>query len=264
MDNSVITQKPKFYRTGKDHRAGWIVGFVDVRHEFGFRTMKLGKWVTAGEKEESAARFYDALCDLRDILGGTSALISLRESLSLNYGTGGQRGVAAHYEPSTQTFALAKNAGPGSIAHEWFHAFDHYIMGNLFESSRAKIFASELYGTRASRIKHPLNDLLYNVYEAVLQKNNNPLLVQSKLADKDNRKKYYSHPYEMCARAFEAYVQDAGIKNNFLVKGTKLSDEAKKGLYPQGAQRLAINKAFAAYFDILGHALKKQALQNEE
>ena len=66
---------------------------------------------------------------------------------------------------------------------------------------------------------------------------------------------YYSKPEELCARAFEAFVQDAAITNHFLVKGTKTSPEAERGLYPQGEQRAQINGAFSDYFSALGAAL---------
>jgi hypothetical protein len=68
---------------------------------------------------------------------------------------------------------------------------------------------------------------------------------------------YYSQPEELCARAFEAFVQDAGISNNFLVSGTKATAEAQQGLYPTGEQRERINVAFKDYFFRLGAALLK-------
>lgn len=77
-------------------------------------------------------------------------------------------------------------------------------------------------------------------------------------ADKETNGYYFSKPEEMCARAFEAFIQDAPIKNNFLVKGTKQSEEAKLGLYPQGEHRLRINQAFNIYFNALGGVLKRQ------
>jgi len=51
-------------------------------------------------------------------------------------------------------------------------------------------------------------------------------------------------------------VQDAGIRNNFLVSGTKATAEAEQGLYPKGEQRMHINHAFKEYFNTLGRALK--------
>ena len=68
---------------------------------------------------------------------------------------------------------------------------------------------------------------------------------------------YYSQPEELCARAFEAFVQDADCKNAFLVRGTRESEEAKLGLYPQGEHRDRTNHAFRDYFHNLGRALPR-------
>ncbi|KPQ28891.1 MAG: hypothetical protein HLUCCX14_08360 [Marinobacter excellens HL-55] len=250
-----------FYRRGPEHRAGAPVTFLDVRRRFEFRTMEIGRWVTEPEKQRSAALFYDALCDLMTILGGTESLISLRGSLALQYGIGGRPGVSAHYTPATRSFALAKNAGPGSIAHEWFHAFDHYIADKLFPSTGKGEFGSTLWLTREDAIAHPLNERLQACYRAVLldSAGDQPsdLFRQSAKADKAAGVHYFSRPEELCARAFEAFAQDAPVKNAFLVNGTKETEEAILGLYPQGLQRDAINRAFLAYFRSLGQALQR-------
>lgn len=250
-----------FYRRGPDHRAGAPVTFLDVRLRFGFRTVEIGRWVTEPEKQRSAALFYDALCDLMANLEGTESLISLRGTLALQYGIGGQRGISAHYTPATRSFALAKNAGPGSIAHEWFHAFDHYIADKLFENPVRGAFGSTLWLTREDPVDHPLNQRLQACYKAVLLNGAgtepSDLFRQSAKADRAAGVQYFSLPEELCARAFEAFVQDAPCKNGFLVKGTLESEEARMGLYPQGEQRQTINAAFAAYFSALGRALKR-------
>lgn len=256
-----------FYRNGLDHRQGWLVEFADVKKTFGFKTLRLGKWVSVEEKMTSAPLFYDALCDLKAILKGSEDLISLRGTLSLDYGIGGQLGTYAHYTPANRCFSLAKNAGPGSIAHEWFHAFDHYIATKLYPTVEDGWFASEVWTERLkcpeykSKVHHPLNSLLIKCFEAVLLDdtglNASDLAVASKIADAKSGQRYYSLPVELCARAFEAFVQDSSIKNNFLVKGTKKSDEANQGLYPKGKQRKRINMAFQHYFESLGIAIKR-------
>ncbi len=76
--------------------------------------------------------------------------------------------------------------------------------------------------------------------------------------DKQLGQLYYSRPEELCARAFEAFVQDAAITNHFLVKGSKASPEAEKGLYPEGEQRERINRLFGDYFSTLGKALQRE------
>ncbi|WP_267283267.1 LPD1 domain-containing protein [Marinobacter gelidimuriae] len=69
---------------------------------------------------------------------------------------------------------------------------------------------------------------------------------------------YYARPEELCARAFEAFVEDSRPSNSFLVRGTVYSDEAQAGLYPRGQHRAAINEAFENYFQALGAALYRQ------
>ncbi|KEF33170.1 hypothetical protein D777_00178 [Marinobacter nitratireducens] len=250
-----------FYRRGPDYRGGAQVTFLDVRRRFRFRSVEIGRWVTEPEKQRSAALFYDALCDLMTILSGTESLISLRGSLALQYGIGGRPGVSAHYTPATRSFALAKNAGPGSIAHEWFHAFDHYIADKLFPHTSKGDFGSKLWLEREDAIAHPLNDNLQACYQAILldESGSKPseLFRRSVKADKVAGVHYFSQPEELCARAFEAFVQDAECKNGFLVKGTKESEEARLGLYPLDDQRVLINRAFFRYFSGLGKALRR-------
>lgn len=255
---SALLSRP-FYRRGPGHQREPGVSFLDIRRRFNFRSIQIGRWVTDAEKARASALFYHALCDLMAILEGPEDLVSLRGSLALNYGTGGRPGVAAHYEPATHTFALAKNAGPGSIAHEWFHAFDHYIGPRAFELTGLSEFGSKAWLAGRSMVTHPLNERLRNCYREILvnESGEAPSDLFRRSSEQDQRlgTLYYALPEELCARAFEAYVQDATIKNQFLVQGTLKSDEAQLGLYPQGAQRERINAAFHDYFTRLGQAL---------
>ena len=252
----------EFYRRGPVHRGVEDVSFLHIRKRFDFRSIQIGRWVKDSEKEQAAPLFYDALCDLMTILGGNEMLISLRGSLALQYGGGGQPGVSAHYEMATRSFALAKNAGPGSIAHEWFHAFDHYICDKLFDDAGQENFASCAWLKDHDCIKHPINQALQDCYQTILLNEEgtapSDYFKRSHIMDKQTGSFYFSQPEELCARAFEAFVQDASIKNNFLVKGTKQSEEAKLGLYPQGEHRAQIARVFTVYFSGLGVSLKRQ------
>ena len=252
----------RFYRQGPDHRIGAEVGFVELRRRLDFCSIQVGQWVTPAESRHAATLFYDALCDLMHILTGPESLVSLRGTLAFAYGTGGRPGVSAHYSPATRTFALAKNAGPGSIAHEWFHALDHYLAGKAFQGLPAGTLASSAWLKDAELIKHPLNELLADCFRAVLldESGEQPstLFRTSVAIDKALGWVYYSQPEEICARAFEAFVEDAPIKNNFLVKGTKTSDEARAGLYPQGWERKRMNATWRQYFHALGDGLRRE------
>ncbi|WP_295797566.1 CLCA_X family protein [uncultured Microbulbifer sp.] len=260
----------EFYRRGASPRTQ-PVSFADVRKRFGFSSIRIGRWVTREERDRAAGLFYDALVDLMSILQGPEILISLRETLSFQYGIGGRPGMMAFYEPATRSFSLAKNAGPGSIAHEWFHALDHYLADKAFSDVGSTTrgsgrYASEAWLKGATPVPHPINDRLFACFRAIMldQSGENPseLFRISCTADKANGCIYYSDPAEISARAFEAFVQDASISNNFLVSGTKASDEARMGLYPTGEHRQRINRAFSEYFRLLGQALKSQVQGN--
>ncbi|WP_288130068.1 CLCA_X family protein [Microbulbifer sp.] len=253
----------KFYRRSPQQRPQQNVTFNDVRKRFDFRSIAIGRWVTEAEKERAAGLFYDALVDLMTILQGPELLVSLRGTLAFQYGTGGRPGISAHYEPGSRTFALAKNAGPGAIAHEWFHALDHYLSDKAFSDTPNNMFASEAWLRDATPVPHPINDGLFACFRAVMldESGENPseMFRVSKVADEANGCVYYAEPAEMCARAFEAFVQDSYISNNFLVAGTKATDEARLGLYPCGEHRERINAAFKHYFLLLGRALQRNA-----
>lgn len=235
--------------------------FAALRRRFGFRSIGIGHWVNESEKAQAAEQFHGALTDLMIILSGTETLISLRGHLSFHYGIGGQPGVAAHYEPARRTLALAKNAGPGSLAHEWFHALDHYLGARAFTDTAPMQFASSAWLHDHEPLAHPLNDRLAACFKAILldTQGTHPsaLFAASAKADEAYGCYYYSRPEELCARAFEAFVQDSPIANRFLVRGTLESPEARQGLYPLGEQRQRINNRFRAYFDALGSALRR-------
>ncbi len=238
------------------------VSFVTVRRQFEFRSIEVGRWVSETERDRAAVRFYQALNDLMGVLRGPEALISLRQTLGLQYGIGGRPGVAAHYIPATRQLALAKNAGAGSLAHEWFHAFDHYMGAKAFRQTSRYQFASSAWLDNKSMKPHLLNDQLAACLKIIMLSEDgtatSELFQNSSRADKALGVLYYAKPEELCARAFEAFVEDALPASQFLVRGTRHSREAKDGLYPEGDHRQAINEAFTAYFASLGAALYRQ------
>jgi hypothetical protein len=256
MQNAISRIHRPFYRNGDSHRDGADVSFTDIVKMFGFKTAVIGKWVTKDEQQIAANLFFDALCDLMDILQVPEQVVSLNGHLSLGFGIGGQKHSSAHYDAQKRQLCLAKNAGGGALAHEWFHAFDHYISVKMFTDSERLCFASQLWLEDNEIIEHPINHLLNDCFKCLFLtedgENPNPYVKQSALADKTLGCYYYAQPQEMAARAFEAIVQDHSIKNAFLVQGTKQSAEAKVGIYPDQLHRLNLAGCFLAYFERLG------------
>ncbi|MBT0585884.1 CLCA_X family protein [Alteromonas oceanisediminis] len=254
-----------YYRNGDNHRSGADVSFTDIQRLFGFRTIQVGRWVSATEQQLAANLFFDALCDLADILQVPEPVISLNNTLSLVFGSGGQKYASAHYNAKTRQLALAKNAGGGALAHEWFHAFDHYIARKTFADAKAYEFASQCWLDNRSPVEHPLNQYLFTVFEALFIEQNETFAGQSSdyfrravAIDKSLGGYYFAQPPELAARAFESVIQSGAIKNHFLASGTLQSAEAKMGAYPNVAERENISKKLFRYFHYLGQGVSKQ------
>ncbi|MCH8496950.1 MAG: hypothetical protein LAT63_00600 [Marinobacter sp.] len=241
------------------------ISFVTVRRRFDFRNIEVGRWVTEQERDRAAVNFYRALCDLMHLLQGPERLVSLRGTLGLQYGIGGRPGVSAHYIPASRQLALAKNAGAGSLAHEWFHGFDHYMGDRLCPGTGPQSFASSAWLNSGMLKQHPLNQRLAECYRVILLSENGTtpsrLFEASQRADEHRGVFYYSRPEEICARAFEAFAEDCKPTNRFLVRGTRGTDEAQAGLYPSGMHRKQVNDAFMRYFSALGTALFREQAQ---
>lgn len=251
----------EYYRNGEQHRGGADVSFSDIVKIFGFRSIDIGKWVSKQEQQIAANLFFDALCDLMDILDVPEQVISLRGTLSLSFGIGGQKYASAHYNSAKRQLGLAKNAGGGALAHEWFHGFDHFICNKMFTHTSANMFASEVWlNDLTPMVKHPLNACLGQAFSAMLLdssgQNPSALMSSSIKLDTQNSIFYYARPQEIGARAFERMIQEHRIKNAFLAQGTMQSKEAKLGLYPSGEALGVITEHLMKYFNLLGRALK--------
>ena len=233
--------------------------FIHIRRQYDFRSIEIGRWVTEAERDRAAVRFHNALVTLMHTLSVPEEVISLKGSLGLQYGIGGQLGVCAHYIPATRQLALAKNAGAGSLAHEWFHAFDHYIASKVFPKAGPQAFASAQWLSDQSFKPHSLTTRLFRCFEAILLNEDgtrpSALFRASQAADQSQQTLYWARPEEVCARAFEAFIEDRAPRDSFLVRGTRGSEEARVGLYPAGAERERIANAFRDYFSNLGRAL---------
>ena len=262
MPTTSLANKPQYYRNGPPHRGGADVSFADLLKIFGFNSIHIGRWVTAEEQQRAANLFFDAFCDLQLMLQVPAEVISLRHTLALSYGIGGQKGVSAHYQPSGRILALAKNAGGGSLAHEWFHAFDHYIAGKMFAIDVMRNqFASRSYLLNLPVKPHYLNNLLAESFKLLYLssdgKTSSALFARCQAYDATRRQLYFSLPEELAARAFENMLQQQTLKNSFLVAGTLRGQVAAAGLYPDTLLSQQLARLWFEYFARLGSSLSK-------
>lgn len=262
MQHSPRIQR-QFYRNGPPHRGGADVSFADLVTIFGFNSIHIGRWVTATEQQLAANLFFDAFADLQQILQVPAEVISLRGTLALTFGIGGQPGVCAFYQPQGRILALAKNAGAGSLAHEWWHAFDHYIAAKMYATPAAPgLFASRLWLNNMPLKAHPLNQLLEDAFSVLFlsedRQTPSRFFEHCKKIDAAANRLYLALPEEMTARAFEKVIQVQQLKNHFLVAGTLKSAAAELGIYPERHLTQQLEGLWLSYFQQLALLLKHQ------
>jgi hypothetical protein len=116
-----------------------------IMEEFGFRGGEFGNWTNQGERQEHLNQSYESLHAMAEVLGVPPDFIGLEGTLAIAFGArgrGGANAACAHYEPGRKVINLTRFKGAGSLAHEWFHAFDHFLTGKL-GLSRGMDLASE-------------------------------------------------------------------------------------------------------------------------
>lgn len=257
-------QRP-YFRNGPNHRAGADVSFGDIVKIFDFQRIKIGRWVSAAEQQIAANLFFDALCDLQLLLQVPAQVISLNGTLALSFGIGGRPGSCAFYQPAGRLLALAKNAGGGCLAHEWFHAFDHYIAAKMFENIGSRhSFASKLWLQQSALRPHPLNALLNRAFSLLYLDSSGQQQSEFFKICRDHDHKssqlYYAMPEEMAARAFEHMLQQQPLQNSFLVSGCLTGPAAKAGLYPNAELSGNLTQCWLEYFFTLGQLLQHKQL----
>lgn len=153
-------------RAGSERRlAGQNVTADQLRETFGFRGVNFGKYVPQGERQSHLNRAFDAMHDLAEVLGVPPRAMSLNGMLGLAFGAQGNGGkAAAHFVPGVNEINLTRNAGAGSLAHEWAHALDHYfgVQGGM--ASKEKPYASHL-GPRgaAGELRSEIRTAIVNI-----------------------------------------------------------------------------------------------------
>ncbi len=129
-------------RFGEDWREGRDVTADELLEQFGFRAIEYGEWLPQKERQEVINMAYDSFADLAQALNLRPKDVSLGGELAVAFGargTGGRGAALAHFEPGRFVMNMTRMKGAGSLAHEWFHAFDR----KMAMDSGAGLYASE-------------------------------------------------------------------------------------------------------------------------
>lgn len=178
----ILAKPESVMRKGEPRREGDVKP-QDFLDRFGFRGVEFGNWNNQEERQEVMNHAYDGLLDLAELLNVPSKALSLNGDLALAFGARGQglSGARAHYERSYGVINLTKMSGAGSLAHEWWHAIDHYLGRQDGKASSKKVknergdqvFAAKgrpddyaSYGfSRAGQVREELRD----AYQALIK-----------------------------------------------------------------------------------------------
>lgn len=214
-------------RIGADHLKGRDITPAMFQDAFGFRGVEFGNYVEQKRRQSDLNRAYEALMDLSGILNISPKALSLDGTLGLAFGargSGGKNAAAAHYESGKVVINLTKNNGPGSLAHEWFHAMDNYFLRQV---GKPMDFATATRGT-AWGARLEVMEAFGNIIKTIDQTG---LRKRSRNLDKKRSTPYWSTDIELSARAFENYViarmQAASSSNDYLVNISDISAYAE-------------------------------------
>lgn len=232
LGEEFLKAPPKVMRVGKK----WRTKDADPNQfltEFKMRGIEFGNW--QGKRQTLVNNAYDAMKDLSQVLDVTPDSLSLGGKLGLAFGargTGGKRAGRAHYEPSYNVINLTKQGGAGSLAHEWWHAIDHYLakLDSSYVATGAANSPSQLFGSHRVINSEYSQDLSANVHKAYrdLMKAMAEKTV-TKTVDPADHDKTVAYHHSTIERALEAVRENlkqgtSGTRMNKPVSATKLAE----------------------------------------
>jgi len=194
----------------RDYRKGKDVSAKKFMETFGFRGVEFGNWVTQKERTDRLNAAYDSFMDLALILGVDPKALGLNGELGFAFGSRGKAGALAHYESGKVVINLTKNKGAGSLAHEWWHAFDNYL--------KRRVGAPTGFLTQGGTYERAeIQEAFQNLMNFI---QGSGIYTRSRKQDGYKGKLYFSTDVEMSARAFESFVKSElmkrDMKNSFL------------------------------------------------
>ena len=230
-------------RKGRDYRRGKNISAQEFMEAFGFRGVEFGNWTNQEDRQKSINNAYDALMDLAEVLGVSPRALSLNGKLGMAFGARGKGKFNAHYEPDKVVINLTKTKGAGSLAHEWFHALDHYFA--TLGKAGSMAFATNLFnllpervhrrtdkqgnykyynyrGTELSEeevikafeangVRREMVEAWYYLMDKIRKSDYNKRSNAYSGLHKDN---YWTEPTELGARAFSKWVENELSKRN--------------------------------------------------
>jgi hypothetical protein len=192
---------------------------------FGFRGVQFGISADGSRRQRDLNNAFDAFLDLAEALGIPPKAVSLDDSLALAFGArgiGGRNAAAAHYETDEVVINLTKKNGPGSLAHEWFHALDNYF-ARLEQTGSTAPKSVDDYTNDLSEPPKNIRPEVMEAFRAIHRiLAQGPYAARCAALDADRAIPYHGQAIEKAARAFEIFLigrlAETGISNAYLSK----------------------------------------------
>jgi len=230
----------------------------DLMKEFHFRGIQFGNYLPQRERQIFINNTFNSLSILSEILCVPKHWIG-GGKLGLAFGARGHGYAAAHYEVELAVINLTRFNGPGSIAHEFFHSFDARMAKKWFDRQAllSNLIDKNQSLGRTISSRHRERFIAFSGIFSDCTANSNYLSNATRISGQRGGNNYWTEPAELCARAFEAYIQDVveliGVKQQWLAFGTKEDDYPINGMhpYPCGEDRMRINLSFSKNLPVL-------------
>ncbi|MBW8191357.1 hypothetical protein K0504_09935 [Neiella marina] len=216
--------------------------------DYGFRGVQFGNYLSQHERQSFVNNCFDSLRILSDLLNIPNHWIGGRK-LGLAFGARGHGGASAHYELDLHIINLTRFNGAGCIAHELFHSFDAR-MCQQWTGHDGLLSALICKGVTLNVA--PQHQERYQAFEQLVRActdtRSDYVKNAQSLSGQKHGKSYWSAPEELCARAFEAYVQDNlllfGERQQWLAYRALEQDYPTNGKhpYPIGIERKKLNQ----------------------
>lgn len=228
--------------------------------KFGFRGVQFGNYVEGDRRQSDLNESHDAFLDLAAALGMAPRAVSLAGGLGMAFGARGRGGDAiAHFEAGQVVINITKTRGPGSLAHEWFHAFDNFA-ARVNETGRTDTRADAYQSASMKPAAHLPADVVAAFATLRRVIGSGTFAERSDKLDCARAKAYYGTTIEKAARAFEIYVADrlaeTGVFNDYLVNVDK---QTGGEAYPTADEMAG---GIAAAFDAIFTAMKNSPFFN--
>ena len=230
----------------------------ELLNRYGFRGIQFGNYLPQKERQAYVTNTYHSIELLIQILCMPAQWLGGGE-LGLAFGARGNGFAAAHYELELHVINLTRFNGAGCIAHEVFHALDARLAREWAGRTGllSNFVAANAVSTKGVKPEyHQRFEAFCEFVRACTQPSSFTANAYS-LESQKGAAKYWTKTSELCARAFEALVQDVleqnGITKQWLAVGTRESDYPLNGMhpYPTGSDRTRINVRLSQLIPII-------------